>query len=202
MNLKLFLAENPKKYIIFDFDETLVWMNLPWGLFSEMRHKALSGIGLDHFDSHTKRYLDVDAINELVIEHGKKVWDIERQMSEDFELNHLDGYEANNNLFDFIKQNKEKYTFYIWSSNTDKGIKKILKEESMLEYFEDIISKDDVELMKPYPDGFYKLIENLKEKGKQIPDRDEFLFVGNNPRSDRLAAEQAGIDFFLWEWTN
>ncbi|MCA9386469.1 HAD family hydrolase [Candidatus Dojkabacteria bacterium] len=200
MNLKLYLAENTKKHIIFDFDETLVWMNLPWGLFSEMRHKALANIGLDHFDSHTKRYLDVDAINELVIEHGKKVWEVEREMSEDFELNHIEGYEINQNLFDFIKQNKDKYAFYIWSSNTDRGIRKILNEEKMEKFFEDIISKDDVELMKPYPDGFFKLVENLKLNNKKVPDRDTFLFVGNNPRSDKQAAEQAGIDFFLWEW--
>lgn len=68
-----------------------------------------------------------------------------------------------------------------------------LKHLGILEYFDAVASYDDVPRGKPAPDMLLKILDEL------VCRPDESLFVGDGHR-DRMAAEEAGIDFALVEW--
>lgn len=184
-----YLEKNPKKKIIFDLDETILELILPW----EIWHKNLKDT-VNKTDSELrKRYEKGEFpthvyMNEFVKKHGKKAKTAINSLSSDFEKNHLKGTRKNNDLISFIKNNKKKFSMYVWSSNTSHVVRKVLEEAGILDCFEDIITQIEVDYIKPDPHGF-----SLIHDGKS--DIKDYLFVGDS-KSDEGAAAALGMDFF------
>lgn len=183
------LSSYKQKIVIFDFDETLVTLNLDWSVYMSSLIGEMSKIDPEITSKYSPAKLDHNLANDMIRRYGSKAREIDLQISEDFEQNKLEGYEVHKDIFDQIKNNTGKFKFYIWSTNTKPRIESILKEIGMFNLFTGIITKNDVELTKPFPDGFYKIneIENLERK--------DYMFIGNNPQTDELAASSCGIEF-------
>lgn len=189
MSLEKFLEETPKKNIIFDFDSTIVELILPWSKLTRQIRKI--GAGVDK--GFTQKIHAINSLskitNLLISRYGSGSWIITTKLWQDFEARYLRNYKVNEDLIDFIKNNDDKYNFYIWSSNTSPTVEKILGELGIKDSFKKIITKDRVKYVKPYPDGFYNIYDEKDH-------RKTYLMVGDHRINDGEAALKSGIDFF------
>ena len=67
----------------------------------------------------------------------------------------------------------------------------VIKLDDIITYF---IASDDVDRLKPYPDGIYKCMEHFSINSKK-----RVLYIGDN-KGDYLAARNAGVDVALVTW--
>lgn len=187
--LEDYLKKNKKTHIIFDLDETILELLLPWNeWFTEIRR-----IG-DQYDKGVWADFDKgevpDAIsqNRLFKKFGSEVRDKINNYTETFEVSRLTGVRKYDELIEFIKANADSYIFSMWSANSRKVIDKVLEEAGIDKCFALIVSRNDVDYLKPNPDGF-KLIDDGKTS------IDQYLFIGDSS-NDEGATKALGMDYF------
>ena len=81
------------------------------------------------------------------------------------EQEHTPVIERHKELVDFIHEHHSAYTIHIWSSNMTTTFVPVLEDDGIYQYIDCAIGKDSVDLIKGYPDGFYKIRE--KHAGKR-----------------------------------
>jgi len=182
------LKKQKKTHIVFDFDETILELLLPWDIwFSKIQTI------LDRYDKtilqdyKDKKILISEAQNKAFRLGGDSARKEINKYTEEFESTKLQGVRLNNELIEFIKQNSERYSFSIWSSNSRAVIDKVLAEQSMVDYFKTIVSRDSSEFLKPDPSGF----KNLHDGKTPMSN---YLFVGDSSNDER-AAKALGMDY-------
>lgn len=189
MKLTEYLALNPKKHLIFDLDETLVTLVIDWSAFRiglwklvEAFDPQLAQITPDHPGTGFVLY------NRVVLKHGhsgrQKVLDYCGR----YEQQKITGYKPNKELVDFILGNHHRYRYYIWSSNNQDTVNRAVEYLKIKRYFDKIVCKEDVDLLKPYPDGFYHIFNPAAQERK------DYLMIGDKEQ-DAETARQAGIDY-------
>lgn len=189
MTLEQYLEKHRKKHLIFDFDETLFTLLLPWEIYLEELHNKIMDFdpNLRGF-SHGKVLNAVE--NEAVRRWGEPMVKLRREYSEYFEKKFYKGVVEHKNITDFLKKKWKKYDCYIWTSNMRSTIEPILVEHDMLKFFKKLVTRSEVELTKPEPEGFYMIFDEKHHK------KEDFLMIGDS-LNDEGAAKNAGIDFFL-----
>ncbi|KKP71540.1 MAG: hypothetical protein UR68_C0033G0012 [Candidatus Roizmanbacteria bacterium GW2011_GWA2_35_19] len=179
-----YLENNPKKYLIFDLDETLFRIIWPEDTAFIIK-KYLKIIDPNFLNKNVWGY---EYYNQLIKKLGQKVKKKLNAIYIEFELRLLNNLtDVNLELIDFIKSNQQNYTFYIWSNNQRKTIESILKKFNCANYFKEIVSATDVSLFKPDTEGFYRLYEANQNKK-------EYLMIGDS-ENDKKAAKNSGIDY-------
>ncbi|HVZ66807.1 MAG TPA: HAD-IA family hydrolase [Patescibacteria group bacterium] len=184
--LEDYLKQNPKTHLIFDLDETIVKLLLPW---DEWFEDVLGKIKEKYPDFSETEYVQIH--NKLVEQRGEEGRELIRLLNEKFETEKIMGIEENKELIEFIKSNPN-YEYYLWSSNSGATVRKFLKEVGIDHVFKKIVTRSESDFLKPNTSGF-KL---LAEPGVSI---DQYLFIGDSSR-DSLAAKELGIDFFLIDY--
>ncbi|NOY15213.1 MAG: HAD family hydrolase [bacterium] len=182
------IKEKEKRSLIFDFDETLFFLILPW----DKHQEELGRLALSLGDKITKENLANDVtglINQIISVYGKAAKDKLYKMSAEFEVNNLEKVLVNDGLVEFVKKYQDQHRFFIWSSNMSAAIEPILKDYGLLEIFDKVITKDRVDLIKPYPDGFYQIYN------PEVDKRSDFMMIGDSG-FDQEVAKRVGIDFF------
>jgi HAD superfamily hydrolase (TIGR01549 family) len=192
MNLAEYIKTNNKTHVIFDFDATLFLLVLPWANWKEGLKKELIKIDASIWDEYESGSLNIAGLqNKYLKNHGQTVRDFMNNHCESFEMESLEHYEPNTDLLNTL--NELDYVHkYVWSSNAQPVIKLVLDETGLADKFERIVSRQDVDFIKPMPDGF-NLIHDKKV------DKSKYLMVGDSSH-DRGAAEAAGIDFYLTDF--
>lgn len=192
--LEKYLKSSKKSNLIFDFDETIIKLVLPW-------NKAISRIKDELFSLDPKpatQYLQnkisFNALqNAYVLMFGDKALKLFIKNNAKFESKDLKEYLRNEKMISLIKK-LENYEMSIWSSNMKSTITRILSELKILHKFPKIVGREDVKLLKPHLDGFKKMkVANLSMSN--------YLFIGDS-KSDKEAAEKLGIDFYLEDYFN
>lgn len=74
------------------------------------------------------------------------------------------------------------------------GLEHGLHKFNMKNYFEIALSKSDVVMKKPHPEGLYKVMEHFKAKAEDV------LFIGDSIH-DIACGKNAGVDTILVAWT-
>lgn len=190
--LKKFLSQHPKSQLIFDLDETLVKLILPWDKVHEEIWDQLKKIDESIYEDYQNDRIDLSQLeNSYVFKYGQKAKNLIIKSRRDFEVNYLKDVLVNKELVDFVNESKG-HTLYIWSSNAKSTIENALKELGIFEKFSKIVSCEDIDFLKPELDGFKKIYKTDIAK-------EEFLFIGDS-QPDREAAQKAGIDFYLEDY--
>jgi len=194
MDLKMYLSQHPKKYLIFDLDGTIAKLHMDWTTFRRdiwdlvaSFDKPLS-VEIPYGPKTSFRLT-----NEAIRRHGAKARDIINTFIQGYELSHLSGYTINPELTQFIKTEKQ-YNYFLWSNQMPKTIEELLEKEGLKDRFQKIMTRDSVDFVKPDPQGF-DLIYDPKENKK------DYLMIGDL-FADEQAAAGAGIDFFLVDYFN
>lgn len=164
---------NSIKLIVFDFDHTI-----------------------GHFNSGIERVVDVLHIREEalailngilnLIDKDKK----EKLLTAIGDTERIDEFEPNDDVVSFIKGLDNGYTLAISSSNSKKVIQGVLDRLGLLDKFALIVSGEDVEHLKPAPDGIIKILDELGI------DKEYAIFLGDS-ELDKKACDSAGIKFVL-----
>lgn len=190
MNLSLeqYLKKNPKTHLIFDLDETLAHLILPWNDYMDKIKDILIKTDKTIYENYISRKINLSELQNLYVKKcGDKFKEIFQKNSLDFETHYLKKVKVNQPLINFIAKDKN-HKMFIWSSNTTPVIKRVLEENKIYNKFEKIITRLDVKMIKPFDDGFKKIYD------PKIP-KNNYLFIGDK-KVDLLASQNAGIDFF------
>ena len=188
IRLSQYLQEHPKKNLIFDFDDTLVTLQLPWDVYARGIKAILNEIDpnlVARYPGSETKYL----IHEALIKHGQPIQQRINHFRRQFEKDCLQGVICNDWMLTFLRENAANYQFFIWSSNEAQTILPILQNYHLESLFKQVVGASDVMYPKPSPDGFYVLFDPSTQK------KADFLFIGDSS-SDEEASRKAGIDFF------
>lgn len=191
MSLKDYLKEHKKQHIIFDLDETIFELILPWNDWEKDIEQELKNIDPQILNNYKKGEIDLNALQNAYVSKYPQTLDFLIQHNINFETKNLNGALSNPGLINFIK-NSNNLDFYIWTSNTRAVAEKVLGENQILNKFKKIVTRDDVAFLKPNIEGFFKIYKNDQTKTN-------YLFVGDS-QSDKIAAKDAEIDFFLVDY--
>lgn len=185
-----YLAQHPKQVLIFDFDKTLFHLDLPWQKYNDEVMKIIEEEAPEWPDPQIDNTTFVNNFLDIVIEKNgsqllKKVNDYAAQ----FEQEELRDYQENRELTSQLEPLSKNYDLYLWTSNMEETVKKILDKHHLTTYFKQLITRDKVQSLKPDPDGF-----NIIQKQQPL-EKTEYLMIGDST-ADKDAAASAGIDFF------
>lgn len=91
----------------------------------------------------------------------------------------------------FLTLQKAGIGMSIFTGRQTTGIWPVLKDFAIDKFFSRVVTRDDVKVGKPNPEGLNLIIEPLLAAGMK---KEEILFVGDN-RVDYECARNAGLDF-------
>lgn len=186
MSLATYLKDNPKKFLIFDLDETILWLRLPWQTYVRNIDEKLTTVNPEILKKYRDGGMSLSELQNAYVDTDNSMLTFIKDYNDQFE-SQLERYDPNAEIVEFIK-NDTSHILYIWSSNCRKTVEKTLAAENILHNFEKLVTRTDVRYIKPHPEGF----SHIYKKGNRLQD---YLFIGNS-RADKVAAKEAGIDFF------
>ncbi len=185
--LRDYLKHNPKTHLIFDFDETLFHLLLPWEQkWDEMVLVKLAELDETIYNTYRSGGLrGTEMLNEYVMRHGDKARKVRARYETEFEKQ-LTGVRVNHELVDFVKTRPTEH-MYIWSTNVRPTIENVLVEHEMLHLFDRMSTGTEVQYIKPNPAGFEQLYDGKTPL-------EQYLMIGDSD-NDMGAAQAVGIDF-------
>lgn len=187
-NLFKYILENNKKHIIFDFDKTLFKLIIDWDKYFEKIDSKLISVDISIYSDYKNELINWCEMQNLYVErYGVSMEELICSNNINSELKLYKKSIPNKNLINLIN-NLDKYFLYIWSSNTRELITKILDQNNILANFKKIVCRNDVQFLKPKPEGFLKL------KNPNVPLK-SYLMIGDSI-NDENAAKNIGIDFY------
>lgn len=181
---KLQQLKKNKKYFVLDFDRTITKIEIDWSEWHQGVAKIYAEFDPNH--GYQKGKNPHTYHNNLVNKHGKELLEKIKKFNQEYETEHTTGFTPNDELVEFIKNNPQ-LTFYVYSSNSRPTVINGLTKLGILDKFTQIVSKNEVSLVKPNPEGF-SLFTDFDTK------RDLFVMVGDSS-ADQQAAENAGVEF-------
>lgn len=169
------------KLIIFDLDGVLVEAKK---IHYETLNKALSSFSDDYIitnEEHLNRYDGLKTSQKLQmltaekglpIELHDEVWELKQK----YTLEELRGLKRNNDLVSTIsKLSNEGYKIACCSNSIRKTVLTVLSKLEIIEYFDIILSNEDVKNGKPHPEIYWSAISSLS----LLPE--ETLIVEDSP---------------------
>jgi len=189
MDLEEYLIKNPKKYLIFDLDETLIRLEVDWNGVYEMLFTAVKDIDPSLVSKAPESALEFyNLVNKTTLKHGKKAKKKLDETIAEYEISHYVSYSPNPSLMSFIRTHKDRYSFSLWTSNAKGTIRDFLQKEQFEHYFKNIITLESVLFTKPHTYGFDIIYDPNNV-------RKDYLMIGDS-ENDKIMAQNAGIDFF------
>jgi HAD superfamily hydrolase (TIGR01549 family) len=183
--LQKYIQDKNKTHLIFDFDETIGKLIIDWSGVRDEIKKIIREYEPE-FD-YGFEIRTVDIFNKYSKKFGEEIRLKFRIMSEDYENKFCTGLDANQEVLAVIKNSSNKLK-YIWSSNSKKTIARFLEELGVTNQFEKIITKDEVDFLKPIPDGFKLIYDGATPK-------ENYLMIGDSD-ADQGASIASDIDFY------
>ncbi len=179
-------AVSGKTDIVFDFDMTIAKMDIDWNGW----HTGIAQVYalFDQKHGYARGASPFGIYNEMAAKYGDRLVEAVRIFNAEYERIHTKGFIPSKGLVRFIPSIADK-RLYIFSSNSRNTVENGLSQLGLRKYFRQIISRDEVRLLKPNPEGF-AVIEGFAQR------KESFLMIGDSS-SDREAARNAGIEFFL-----
>ncbi|UJG43544.1 MAG: HAD family hydrolase [Candidatus Heimdallarchaeum endolithica] len=178
--------------IIFDLDGTLVQSNI---LYSEIKKELkdlLKGIIskelYEEFVSIPRSILEILSYiskNDSSCFYSKKAWEI----VENYEIKGYENATIHDDVLPTLKILKEKgATIAILTNNSRKLTDFAMKQFNLNKYVDFVVTRDDVERVKPDPEGIYKIMKKFNRS------KEETLFIGDS-WLDAESAFNAGVKF-------
>ena len=178
------------KAVIYDFDGVLVDSNEAW---AEIYGKAMNAAGVkkkftyDDIKHHYgKSYIEVFKGTNPKFKHNEDV--LEVMYSNFLNLATKDEFLHSFNTIGGIKGSlaelKKRFKLAVGSGNSKRLLNRFLEKLGLMEYFDFVISGNDVKNGKPSPDMLLKVIEHFRIKP------DEAVYVGDTT-NDVIAAKRA-----------
>ncbi len=173
-----------QQHIIFDFDKTLATLQVEWQFWHAQIIPLIKKYQPE-FDPNTP--LDMSSIHDFIEQYGKPFRDAFVQMETQLELEHYQGYTANQSALALLQQLvQQQKSCYLLTSNCREVVLPILDELNITQSFKKIITVGDVPNIKP-SNAPFKLIHDGSPKS-------EYLMIGDSV-SDSGFATTVGIAY-------
>ena len=185
MNLSEYLSQHKKKVLIFDLDATILLLHLPWHQFVDPIEDKLRNIDPVLIEEYRKKKFSLSVLQNKYVEKDPSLANFFRNYNQSFECQ-LTRYDTNAELVSFIRNNSE-YELHVWSSNSRPTIEKVLHQEGIETKFSSLVTRSDVDFIKPHKEGFSHIL-----KASYV--LTDYLFIGDS-KADKEAALSADIDF-------
>ncbi|PIQ71427.1 hypothetical protein COV87_03470 [Candidatus Roizmanbacteria bacterium CG11_big_fil_rev_8_21_14_0_20_37_16] len=164
---------HPKKYLIFDLDETLIRLEIDWSGVYKMLFTAIKNIDSSLISKVPESALEFyNLVNMTTSKHGEKAKKKLDQTIAEYEMSHYLRYTPNPSLMSFIRTHKDTYSFSLWTSNAKRTIRDFLQKEQFEQFFENIITLESVLLTKPNTYGFSMIYNSNNSKR-------DYLMIGD-----------------------
>lgn len=181
--------------VIFDLDETLARVEIPWRewnrwLVEDFPDDDLKPLFRDAYDR--ERYVPGMVLNQQLarVDMAEFV-----AQATDYEVKYYQGYTPYERLAALVPQlGRAGLDLYLWTNNTRPTAQKILASMGIAGHFQGLVTRTEVEYTKPSPDGW----RHIHDENDPRPLSD-YLFVGDG-ENDRLVAESIGIKFFYIDY--
>jgi phosphoglycolate phosphatase len=188
MRLADYIARHHKTHLVFDFDATLVLLNVDWLELAQAMREDVLKLDAALWQQHEETRRLTPLFSSLVEQHGDKGLELLLHHVPRFELQHRLDYTKNDALLQEVAEFRAEYHLFIWSANSRELIEDILAQMGMSDWFDRIVGRNDVRRVKPSPEGFVLL------RDPAVPLR-QYLLIGDSSY-DESAAQAAGIDFY------
>jgi HAD superfamily hydrolase (TIGR01509 family) len=187
------------KLIIFDLDGVLIDTK---NIHYESLNLALLEIDQKYkitIDEHLKKYDGLKTnqkLNMLTQEKGlpqslhKQIWNRKQELT----LNMLEDIQVNNDILDCLKSLSKNYKLVCCSNSIRKTIFVILNRLKIIEYFDLIISNEDVVNSKPHPEMYWKAMSCFgftPEETLIIEDSPHGLLAANRANTNILRVDNS-----------
>lgn len=180
-----YLLSKGKKQVIFDFDETITTLLIDWSYW----HKDVCEL-FTQYDKNPVKYEQKKfntLQNEYIARYGTKLKDELIDINYEVEKNYFSGHIPSSLTLSLLSLTKKIANIHMWTSNDRRTVTPIIKELGIENLFDKIISRNDVNFVKPDPYGFYLIYNNVNPKS-------DYLLIGDSD-ADKMAAQNANIDF-------
>jgi phosphoglycolate phosphatase-like HAD superfamily hydrolase len=186
-----------KRLFIFDFDETLVNLNLDWTqLKKELSITVKERFDIDMSFTPIMEKMEflrtkIDDGQFLLISNLVKQWELSA-LQHNSTIQPV-GYSLLKHIHqNLIENSKIKRYIAILSNNFTDVIKKGAEQYNFAQYVSCYVGRDLVEKIKPHPEGINKIHNQFPSIRKT-----EIVYFGDSSIYDRKVAESYGITFFL-----
>ncbi len=178
----------PYKLVIFDADKTLIKLECPWEklealIKQQLEEKGLEKEGIERMFSAglTCGWAIAEALGlKKELDQIWREWEPEAVRTYGFQL-----YPFSRELLKNVKKREKKTA--IASGNCHETLEYVFSKAGLMPYLDAIYGRDDVERTKPSPLHFKKILQDFGVAPE------EAIVVGDNPLTDKTAAQLAGI---------
>jgi HAD superfamily hydrolase (TIGR01549 family) len=181
-----FIQANPQfQYLIFDFDSTIAQIQIDWLPWQRLMAEIIQRYEPAYQYSEGRR-VDLE-MNDYIKKFGSdlraELWAANQQ----YEAKNAHGLVKNLELIDFISSDGEREK-YLFTSNSRSTIQPFLMQLAIADKFSEVVTRDDVDFVKPDPFGYLRIFTDGHDKT-------QYLMIGDST-ADEGAAQAFGIEFF------
>lgn len=181
------------KYIVFDFDGTLIDTNY---LIEKTIRKTAETLLNKELEQSTIDQIWGKVLTEQMAELDESRVD---ELSHFYSTYYREHRDEHTSIFDGIIDMLETlhdsgFKMGIVTNKGTSGLEHGLEKFQIKDYFPIALSKTDVVMKKPHPEGLYKVMEYFDAKPEEV------LFVGDSIH-DIECGKNAGVDTILVQWT-
>jgi len=182
------------KGLIFDMDNTLLRSRIDFEAMKQdvyqflVSHGILAeGIELSRHTASTliEAGVKTNRMNESLI---KELWDVPKK----HEVTGMKDAELEPGVKELLKEWQGQYHLVVVTNNSIEAAEAALRDHDVLRFFEQVVGREQVRLLKPAPDAFLHVLQRF---GEVSPG--EWISVGDSWMDGRASA-LAGIPFIAY----
>jgi len=184
--------------VIFDLDGTLIFLHFRYTESRKVIIETINKMGLDGSKislgdtaqiiiEKIEKEIKGRSMDLQISEIKKKIWSIINNFEiESIEISEL--AKDTKSLLNFLS--KEDIKLGIVTNNGSKGTRLTLRKHGIEDYFDVIITRDDVDKLKPYGEGLKLALKMLEVQSNDA------VYIGDS-FNDVLASKDAGVHSIL-----
>ncbi|WP_260871424.1 HAD family hydrolase [Paenibacillus sp. Y412MC10] len=180
--------------MVFDMDNTLLHSSIDFGamkrdIYAFLCSHSILSPGLS-MDTHTTSTVIAEAMNtgRLSEELSCMMWDIAKE----HEIQGMTGAKLEDGVMEIVQQLHGQLHLAIVTNNAVEAAMTALEENRIAHYFDLIIGREAMDLLKPAPDGYMEVLRHFHHTSPK-----EWLSVGD-AWVDGKASESARIPFIAY----
>nr|WP_259445690.1 HAD family hydrolase [Paenibacillus lautus] len=180
--------------MVFDMDNTLLRSSIDFGamkrdIYAFLCHHRILPQGLS-MDTHTTSTIIAEAMNTGLLSEDLRheMWDIAKE----HEMRGMIGADLEAGARELVQRLHGQLHLAIVTNNSVEAAMAALEENKIVHYFDLIIGREAMGLLKPAPDGYLEVLKHFPHTSPK-----EWLSVGD-AWVDGKASESAGIPFIAY----